>query len=104
MSGSNSGGGILVVTGTFETSGSPSFKGLVLVTGPGGVLRNGGGNENFLGTTVVAPYNPNDLAAGWGCPVYDQDGGAGNTENVALDETFDGTTAISNFMIGVAEK
>lgn len=104
MSGNAAGGGILVVTGTFTTSGAPSFKGLVLVTGPGGVIRGGGGQENFLGSTVIAPYDPNNLAAGFGCPVYNQNGGAGNTVALGLDPTLDGTTQISNFMIGVAEK
>ena len=104
MNGHDEGGGILVVTGTFTTQGAPSFRGLVLVTGSGGVIRGGGGQENFLGNTIIAPYNPNNLAAGWGCPVYNQNGGAGNTVNVGLDATLDGTTAISNFMIGVAEK
>jgi hypothetical protein len=103
MGGNTSGGGILVVTGTFTTNGAPSFKGLVLVTGSC-VIRNGGGQENFIGGTVIAPYNPNNLAAGWGCPCYNQNGGAGNTVALGLDNTVDGTEAVNNFVIGVAEK
>jgi hypothetical protein len=106
MSGNDSGGGILVVTGTFTTSGSPKFNGLVLVTGTGGVVRSGGGNELFTGNIVVAPYDPSNLAAGFLQPRYDQSGGPGDTTNsdVTVDQAFDGTTAISDFMIGVAEK
>jgi hypothetical protein len=113
MGGSASGGGILVVTGTFTTSGNPSFKGLVLAVGryvnasnPGGVVRSGGGNELFIGNIVIAPYDPNNLAAGFEQPRYDQSGGPGDTINsdVALDQAFDGTAAISNFILGIAEK
>jgi len=113
MSGNTSGGGILVVTGTFTTSGSPSFKGLVLAIGrysstsnPGGVVRSGGGQETFIGNIVIAPYNPGNLGAGFEQPRYDQRGGPGDTINsdVAVDGAFDGTTAITDFMLGVAEK
>ena len=105
--GNSTGGGILVVTGTLTTSGNPQFKGLVLVTGPGGIERNGGGNEIFIGNIVVAPYDPNNLTANWTMtPVYDQAGGPGDLINstIALDDAFNGTGAITNFMIGVAEK
>ena len=113
MGGNSEGGGILVVTGTFTTSGNPKFKGLVLAVGqyvdssnPGGVVRAGGGNETFTGNIVIAPYNPNNLAAGFQQPRYDQSGGPGDTINsdVAVDQAFDGTSAISDFMLGVAEK
>jgi hypothetical protein len=113
MGGNTSGGGILVVTGTFTTSGSPSFKGLVLAVGryvnatnPGGVVRSGGGNEIFIGNIVIAPYDPANLAGGFEQPRYDQSGGPGDTINsdVALDQAFDGTAAISNFILGIAEK
>ena len=113
MGGNSEGGGILVVTHTFFTSGNPRFNGLVLVVGqynsssdPGGVVRSGGGNEIFTGNIVIAPYDPNNLLAGWGQPRYDQNGGAGDTINseVAVDQAFDGTSAITDFMLGVAEK
>ena len=113
IGGNTQGGGILVVTHTLTTSGSPSFNGLVLVIGqyvsasdPGGIVRSGGGNETFTGNIVIAPYNPSNLLAGWGQPRYDQSGGAGSTINseVAVDNAFDGTTAITDFMLGVAEK
>jgi hypothetical protein len=106
MSGNTTGGGILVVTGTFSTSGNPKFNGLVLVTGSGGIVRSGGGNETFTGNIVIAPYNANNLAAGFSQPRYDQSGGPGDTTNsdVSVDQAFDGTLAISDFMVGVAEK
>jgi hypothetical protein len=39
-------------------------------------------------------------------PIYDQAGGPGDLINstIALDDAFNGTGAITNFMIGVAEK
>ncbi len=113
MGGNSEGGGILVVTGTFTTSGNPRFKGLVLAVGryvsaqnPGGVVRSGGGNEVFSGNIVIAPYNPANLAAGWEQPRYNQSGGPGDTINsdVAVDTAFDGTSAITDFILGVAEK
>ena len=107
IGGNDAGGGILVVTGTLTTSGNPSFKGLVIVTGAGGIVRNGGGNELFIGNIVVAPYDPNALTSTWNMtPIYNQNGGPGDLINstVAVDNAFNGTGAISNFMIGVAEK
>jgi hypothetical protein len=113
LGGNTEGGGILVVTGTFTTSGNPKFKGLVLAVGryvsasnPGGVVRSGGGNEVFIGNIVIAPYNPDDLMAGFEQPRYNQSGGPGDTINsdVDVDVAFNGTSAITNFMLGVAEK
>lgn len=113
MGGNSEGGGILVVTHTFFTSGNPRFNGLVLVVGqyinsgdPGGVVRSGGGNEVFTGNTVIAPYDPNNLAAGWGQPRYDQNGGAGDTidSDIVVDQALDGTSAITDFVQGIAEK
>ena len=39
-------------------------------------------------------------------PIYNQNGGPGDliNSNIAVDEAFNGTGAISNFMLGVAEK
>jgi Tfp pilus assembly protein PilX len=113
MGGNTEGGGILVVTHTLYTSGNPKFNGLVLVVGqylssgdPGGMVRSGGGNEIFTGNIVIAPYNPDNLAAGWGQPRYDQSGGPGDTVNsaVAVDQAFDGTSAITDFILGIVEK
>ncbi len=107
LDGNAEGGGILVVTGTLTTSGNPKFKGLVLVTGPGGIVRNGGGNEVFIGNIVVAPYDPTNLAANWTLtPNYNQGGGPGGLINssVAVDDAFNGTQALTELMLGIAEK
>ena len=114
LGGNTEGGGILVVTGTLVTSGSPKFKGLILAIGPfvsnsnpGGITRNGGGNEVFIGNIVVAPYDPNNLTSSFTLsPRYSQNGGAGDTinSNIAVDDAFNGTAAITNFVLGVAEK
>jgi Tfp pilus assembly protein PilX len=113
LSGNTEGGGILVVTGTLTTSGNPKFKGLILAVGPyvdssdpGGIIRNGGGNEVFIGNVVIAPYNPDNLAAGFGPPRYQNNGAPSDTiySDIALDSAFGGTSAITNFMLGIAEK
>jgi len=103
MSGNTEGGGILVITGNLTTSGNTDFKGLILVLGSGGVTRSG--NSSLLGNLVIAPYNPNDLGAGWGTPIYDASGTSGVGYNdVYVDQAFDGTMAITDFVLGVAEK
>lgn len=113
MGGNSEGGGILVVTGTFFTQGNPKFKGLILAVGPyvsdtnpGGIVRGGGGNEIFIGNTVIAPYNPNDLAAGFSSPRYVQNGGPGDTvfSDIDTDTIFGGQNAATNFILGIAEK
>lgn len=99
------GGGILVVTGSLTLSGAFSFKGLIIVTGSGGIQRNGGGNGQIIGNVVIAPYNPGNLAAGFLPPQYDMNGG-GNSDVIynAASVDFDGQVAISDFMQGVSEK
>jgi hypothetical protein len=99
------GGGILVVTGKLTLKGNFSFKGLILVTGAEGIDRKGGGNGKIEGNVVIAPYNPANLAAGFLPPKYDMSGG-GNSDVIysSLSTDFDGQTAISDFMQGVAEK
>jgi Tfp pilus assembly protein PilX len=102
-----SGGGILVITGNFEYNGNFNFRGLILVVGPPGtgVTRTGAGSGVILGNMVIAPYNPNNLAAGFGSPSFSTNGGGTSDlmfSGLSLD--FDGTSAISNFMLGVAEK
>src|SRR5690606_31692854 len=37
------GGGILIVRGTLTFTGNPRFRGIIIVTGEGGVTRSGGG-------------------------------------------------------------
>ena len=101
---SQSGGGILVVTGKLTFKGGFNFNGLVIVTGANGIHRSGGGSGSLQGNMIVAPYLPNDLNKGFLAPVYDISGGGSseivyNSNNVA-----NGVGALSNFVKGVAEK
>jgi hypothetical protein len=116
------GGGILVVTGTLTLKGSFNFKGMIIVTGKGGVHRSGGGGQTgfLVGNVVVAPYQnskivdriipgtppqPVDDPPGiFLAPHYDiTGGGASNLQfnSAALQNSL---TAISNFVLGVMEK
>src|SRR5690606_32773512 len=75
------GGGILIVRGTLTFTGNPRFRRIIIVTGEGGVTRSGGGNKFTLdGNIIVAPYDPNNLAAGFLPPQYDVAGGPGDIE------------------------
>jgi hypothetical protein len=98
------GGGILIVTGKLTLHGAFKFNGLIIVTGSGGVDRRGGGNGVIQGNVVVAPYNPDRLNDGFLMPKYDMSGG-GNSEMVYNSSSVgNGMTAVSNFVLGVAEK
>jgi hypothetical protein len=101
---SGNGGGILVCTGTLTLDGAFDFNGLIIVTGAGGVKRNGGGNGVLQGNIVVAPYNPANLAGGFLSPKYDISGGGTSTIRYNSSSVANGMTAVSNFVIGVAEK
>lgn len=98
------GGGILVCTGKLTLHGAFSFNGLIIVTGPGGVDRSGGGNGNMRGNTVVAPYNPNNLNAGFLAPKYNISGGGTSTIRFDSNSAANGMMAVSNFVLGVVEK
>lgn len=99
------GGGILIVTGKLTLVGNFGFKGLIIVTGADGVVRKGAGNGQIIGNLIIAPYDPNNLAAGFLPPKYDMSGG-GISDIIYSSSSieFDGQTAISDFMQGVAEK
>ena len=56
------GGGLLIVTGTLTLHGNFSFNGLIIVTGSGGVIRNGGGNGTIQGNVIVSPYLNSSIA------------------------------------------
>jgi Tfp pilus assembly protein PilX len=100
-----SGGGILVVTGNLTYSGNFNFRGTIIVTGTNGATRSGAGSGVILGNMVIAPYNPNNLAAGFGAPHFATSGGGSSDLMFSgLSTNFDGTDAITNFMLGVAEK
>lgn len=100
------GGGILVCTGKLTLNGAFKFNGLIIVTGEGGVLRHGGGGETGLlqGNVVVAPYTPGNTAAGFLGPRYDITGGGSSTVRYNSSSVANGMTAVSNFVVGVAEK
>lgn len=118
---SGDGGGILVVTGTLTLHGAFTFKGLIIVTGRGGVRRTGGGggqNSGYIvGNVVVAPYQNahlvdrivdgvaiDDPPGIFLAPRYDiSGGGASNLQfnSAALQGSL---VAISNFVLGVMEK
>src|SRR5690606_21440744 len=42
------GGGVLIVRETLTFTGNPRFRGIIIVTGEGGVTRQGGGNKFTL--------------------------------------------------------
>ena len=101
---SQTGGGILIVTGTLTFKGGFNFNGLIIVTGQGGIRRTGGGQGRLQGNMIVAPYLPNDLLKGFLAPYYNIEGGGGseiiyNSNNVA-----NGLGALSNFVKGVVER
>lgn len=98
------GGGILVCTGKLTLNGGVDFRGLILVTGSGGIDRNGGGNGSLAGNTVVAPYTPSNLAAGFLGPKYNISGGGTSELVYNSSSVANGLVAISNFVLGVAEK
>ncbi len=101
---SGDGGGILVCTGKLTLHGNFSFNGLIIVTGSGGIQRTGGGNGLLRGNTVIAPYNTANLNAGFLSPKYDISGGGNSTIRYDSSSIANGMTAVSNFVLGVAEK
>jgi len=111
------GGGILVVTGTLTLHGAFAFKGLIIVTGRGGVQRNGGGTAEITGNVVVAPYQnahivdrtvagvPTDDPPGiFLAPHYDIAGGGGSNLQFNSAALTSSLIAVSNFVLGVMEK
>jgi hypothetical protein len=98
------GGGILVVTGKLTLEGNFNFNGLIIVTGADGMDRRGGGDGKLEGASVIAPYNPNNLAGGFLPPKYDMSGGGNSTILYNSSSIANGMTAVSNFVLGVAEK
>lgn len=101
---SGNGGGILVCTGKLTLHGNFSFNGLIIVTGAEGIQRTGGGNGLLAGNTVVAPYDPTDLSKDFLGPKYDISGGGNSTIRYDSNSVANGMTAVSNFVLGVAEK
>jgi Tfp pilus assembly protein PilX len=102
------GGGILVVTGKLNSLGGFGFKGLILVTGPGGWERKGGGCGTIIGNVVISPYTAADLISNVFTlpPKYEITGaGCSGVTYASLDDLFEGeNSALTNFIRGVAEK
>jgi hypothetical protein len=106
-----SGGGIMVVTGQLRNTGNFSFRGLIVVTGEEGWLRNGGGNGQIIGNVVIAPYNmrnyvpENHHLSSFLPPRYQITGGGGS-DIIAGDiaSAFASTSGVSDIIQGIAEK
>lgn len=105
------GGGIMVVTGKLTLSGNFSFKGMIIVTGQAGVDRSGGGNGEIQGNMVIAPYVNSTVApatdpisATFLAPQYNLSGGGNSEIRYNSAAVAGGLVAVSNFVLGVAEK
>ena len=115
------GGGIVVVTGKLTINGNFKFKGIILVTGKGGIERKGNGTGEVAGAMIIAPYD----AAGLACsgtpltgtpqnttltnkcfmsPQFKVNGG-GNSDTMGNSQAVaSGLSGLGNFVKGVAEK
>jgi hypothetical protein len=103
------GGGILVVKGKLTTTGGVRFKGMIVVVGPDGVLRNGNGgaDDEITGSIVIAPYILTPAPNGtWLSPQFNVNGGGTSRVTYSgLDYLFDGgITGTTNFVSGISEK
>jgi hypothetical protein len=82
LAGSNTGYGVLVVTGRLEMDGNFSWKGTILVVGDGIFDFSGGGNGTIYGSMVVAKiwdgYATKNLLSSLGSPSMNWNGGGGN--------------------------
>lgn len=103
---SQQGGGILVVTGGLTFQGGFEFNGLIIVTGPAGINRTGGGSGRLQGNMIVAPYTDptGTTLAGFLAPHYDISGGGSSEIVYNSNNVLAGLTELSNFVKGVAEK
>lgn len=109
---SGNGGGIMVVTGKLTLNGNFSFSGLILVTGTAGVDRSGGGNGTIQGNIIISPYVGSRVedgvspttTAGFLSPQYNLSGGGNSTVVYNSNSVAGGMVAVSNFVLGVAEK
>lgn len=101
---SGAGGGILVCTGKLTLNGGFDFNGLIIATGTQGVRRSGTGNGEIHGNMVVAPYDKNNVAAGFVPPQFDTRGGGNSEMRYNSSSVANGMLAVSNFVQGVAEK
>jgi hypothetical protein len=102
------GEGILVVTGKLTSLGGFGFKGLILIAGPNGWERAGGGCGSIIGNVVISPYTADNVTSNvFTLPPKYQITGAGcsGVTYASLDDLFEGeNSTITNFIRGVAEK
>ena len=105
------GGGILIVTGTLTLHGSFGFRGMIVVTGRGGVARQGAGNGEILGNLIVAPYvnsgvlpSSEPVGISFLAPQYDLSGGGSSSISYSSSAVGSGLLAVDNFVLGVVEK
>lgn len=101
---SGSGGGLLVVTGKLTLDSAFDFNGIILVTGPDGVLRNGGGTGNLQGNLIVAPYNISNVAGGFLPPKYDITGGTASRILYSATNLLFGSNNYNTVLVSVGEK
>lgn len=106
-----SGGGILIVTGTLTLDGNFSFRGMIIVTGKGGVKRKGAGNGEIFGNLIIAPYVNSSLfpssepvGLSFLAPQYDLSGGGNSNIAYSSSAIGSGLLAVDNFVLGVVEK
>jgi len=105
------GGGIMIVTGTLTLDGNFNFRGMIIVTGQGGVKRKGAGNGSISGNLIVAPYvnssvlpSSEPVGASFLAPQYDLSGGGNSTIAYNSSAVGSGLKAVDNFVLGVVEK
>ena len=108
---SGNGGGIMIVTGTLTLDGNFSFRGMIIVTGQGGVKRKGAGNGTIAGNLIIAPYvnsgvlpSSEPVWTSFLAPQYDLSGGGSSTIAYNSSAVGSGLGAVDNFVLGVVEK
>jgi hypothetical protein len=80
LSGTTTGYGILVVTGTYTAGGNNGWRGIVLVVGQGKMVVSGGGNNEYDGAVLLAKTRDSNgkLLKSLGSTYLDWSGGGGN--------------------------
>lgn len=100
----------MIVTGKLTLKGNFAFKGIIIVTGEGGVDRSGGGDGMIEGNIVVAPYTNSRIeetgaiGTNFLAPQYNLDGGGSSSITYNSSSVAAGLSAVSNFVLGVMEK